>query len=87
MEIVQPEYYNLLVEELVREYLVYNGYTDTLANMIDESSALEDEVGLSRIEMIDRAVITATSQSSPLIYDLAMRDSDVEEVYVPPSDE
>ena len=52
----------------MREYLLYNGYTDTLENMQDESSFIDSHVGLSRIEMIDYAKIDPTSQSSPLIY-------------------
>lgn len=77
-EIVQPEVYNQLIEELIREYLLYNGYTGTLDNLQNESPSIDSSVSLTRIDMIDNADITVTSQSSPLIYDLAMRDSDVE---------
>ena len=45
---VTPEVINLYVDEMIREYFLYNGYDDALATLIEESSTMDEDPTYTR---------------------------------------
>lgn len=45
---VTPEVINLYVDELIRDYFIFNGYTDSLASLVEESSTMSEEPTYTR---------------------------------------
>ncbi len=65
---------NLLINELIREYLVFNNYSSTLSVLLAESGA----TGTTALERSELATLTgvvddAYSVQLPLLYELVER--------------